>query len=77
MSHFTLNGLDLQVLAAVADSQAAAEVVKAEVMEVKDRAVKLVGVIAAETAIAEDKLADARPALEAAEAALLVCYRHV
>ncbi|KAH9641784.1 hypothetical protein HF086_003910 [Spodoptera exigua] len=59
-----------EVLAAVADSQAAAEVVKAEVMEVKDRAVKLVSVIAAETAIAEDKLADAKPALDAAEAAL-------
>ncbi|CAH1639834.1 unnamed protein product [Spodoptera littoralis] len=59
-----------QVLAAVADSQAAAEIVKAEVLEVKDRAVKLVNVIAAETAVAEEKLADAKPALDAAEAAL-------
>ena len=60
------------MLAAVADSQAAAEVVKTEVLEVKDRAVKLVNVIAAETAVAEEKLADAKPALDAAEAALLV-----
>ncbi|KAL0851104.1 hypothetical protein ABMA28_006975, partial [Loxostege sticticalis] len=59
-----------EVLAAVAESQAAAEVVKAEVLEVKDRAVKLVSVIAAETAIAEEKLAAAKPALDAAEAAL-------
>lgn len=41
-------------------------------LEVKDRAVKLVGVIAAETAIAEEKLAAAKPALDAAEAALQV-----
>ncbi|XP_060805314.1 dynein axonemal heavy chain 8 [Amyelois transitella] len=60
-----------EVLAAVAESAAAAEVVKAEVLEVKDRAVKLVAVIAAETAIAEEKLAAAKPALDAAEAALL------
>ncbi|CAB3221710.1 unnamed protein product [Arctia plantaginis] len=59
-----------EVLAAVADTQAAAEIVKAEVLEVKDVAVKLVTVIAAETAIAEEKLADAKPALDAAEAAL-------
>ncbi|KPJ08753.1 Dynein heavy chain 8, axonemal [Papilio machaon] len=60
-----------EVLAAVAESAAAAEVVKAEVLEVKDRAVKLVSVIAAETAVAEEKLAAAKPALDAAEAALL------
>ncbi|XP_049886262.1 dynein axonemal heavy chain 8 [Pectinophora gossypiella] len=60
-----------EVLAAVAESAAAAEVVKAGVLEVKERAVQLVSVIAAETAIAEEKLADAKPALEAAEAALL------
>ncbi|XP_047526251.1 dynein axonemal heavy chain 8 [Pieris napi] len=60
-----------EVLAAVAESQAAAEVVKAEVLVVKDRAVKLVSVIAAETAVAEEKLAAAKPALDAAEAALL------
>lgn len=46
--------------------------VKAEVLAVKDRAVKLVSVIAAETAVAEEKLAAAKPALDAAEAALLV-----
>lgn len=64
-------------MAAVAESQAAAEVVKAEVMDVKDRAVKLVSVIAAETAIAEEKLAAAKPALDAAEAALqVICYSH-
>lgn len=63
------------MLEAVAESQAAAEVVKAEVLEVKDRAVKLVNVIAAETAVAEDKLAAAKPALDAAEAALQV--RHI
>lgn len=66
------------MLAAVAESAAAAEVVKAEVLAVKDRAVKLVNVIAAETAVAEDKLAAAKPALDAAEAALQVkkflCY---
>lgn len=56
----------------MADSQAEAEVVKAGVLEVKNRAVNLVSVIAAETAVAEEKLADAKPALEAAEAALLV-----
>ncbi|GBP33369.1 Dynein heavy chain 8, axonemal [Eumeta japonica] len=59
-----------EVLDAVAESQAAAEVVKQGVMVVKDRAVKLVNVIAAETAVAEDKLAAAKPALDAAEAAL-------
>ncbi|XP_026320150.1 dynein heavy chain 8, axonemal [Hyposmocoma kahamanoa] len=58
------------VLAAVAESQAAAEIVKGEVLEVKERAVALVSVIAAETAVAEDKLAAAKPALDAAEAAL-------
>ncbi|KAJ2947929.1 hypothetical protein O0L34_g9722 [Tuta absoluta] len=58
------------VLQAVAESAAAAEVVKAEVLAVKDRAVKLVNVIAAETAVAEEKLAAAKPALDAAEAAL-------
>lgn len=60
------------MLAAVAESAAAAEVVKAGVLEVKDRAVKLVSVIAAETAVAEEKLAAAKPALDAAEAALQV-----
>lgn len=56
----------------MAESQAAAEVVKAEVLAVKEKAVQLVTVIAAETAVAEEKLAAAKPALDAAEAALLV-----
>ncbi|CAG4978478.1 unnamed protein product [Parnassius apollo] len=60
-----------EVLEAVAESAAAAEVVKGEVLAVKERAVELVNVIAAETAVAEDKLAAAKPALDAAEAALL------
>ncbi|KAH9641787.1 hypothetical protein HF086_003913 [Spodoptera exigua] len=63
-----------EVLATVGEAQAAAEAVKAEVLEVKDRAVKLVSVIAAETAVAEDKLAAAKPALDAAEAALLTIH---
>lgn len=45
---------------------------KDEITKVKDVAVKLVTVIAAETAIAEEKLAAAKPALDAAEAALQV-----
>lgn len=61
-------------MAAVAESQAAAEIVKAEVLQVKERAVALVSVIAAETAVAEDKLAAAKPALDAAEAALQVLF---
>lgn len=61
-------------MAAVADSQAAAEIVKGEVLEVKERAVALVSVIAAETAVAEEKLAAAKPALDAAEAALQVIF---
>ncbi|XP_041975311.1 dynein axonemal heavy chain 8 [Aricia agestis] len=60
-----------EVLQAVAESAAAAEVVKAGVVEVKERAVQIVNVIAAETAVAEDKLAAAKPALDAAEAALM------
>ena len=43
-------------------------------LAVKDRAVKLVSVIAAETAVAEEKLAAAKPALDAAEAALQVLF---
>lgn len=61
-------------MAAVAESQAAAEIVKGEVLEVKERAVALVSVIAAETAVAEEKLAAAKPALDAAEAALQVLF---
>ncbi|EDS37982.1 ciliary dynein heavy chain 5 [Culex quinquefasciatus] len=58
------------VLASVTQSQQDAEVVKAEVMVVKNKADILVEQIAAETAVAEEKLEAARPALEAAEAAL-------
>ncbi|XP_058453053.1 dynein axonemal heavy chain 8 [Malaya genurostris] len=58
------------VLASVTKSQNDAEIVKAEVLVVKNKADVLVEQIAAETAIAEEKLEAARPALEAAEAAL-------
>ncbi|RUS82383.1 hypothetical protein EGW08_009835, partial [Elysia chlorotica] len=48
----------------------AAEKVKASVQKVKDRAQNIVDEIAADRAIAETKLEAAKPALEAAEAAL-------
>ena len=51
----------------------AAEKVKASVQKVKDRAQHIVDEIAADRAIAEHKLEAAKPALEAAEAALQVC----
>lgn len=51
----------------------AAEIVKVEVKEVADRAIAIVTEIAVDKAIAEEKLEAARPALEEAEAALLVC----
>lgn len=50
----------------------AAETVKAEVKEVADRATAIVEEIAVDKGIAEEKLEAARPALEEAEAALLV-----
>lgn len=50
----------------------AAEISKAEVAVVKDRAELLLKSISKEKKIAEVKLAKAKPALDAAEAALLV-----
>lgn len=50
----------------------AAEISKAEVAVVKDRAELLLKGISKEKKIAEVKLAKAQPALDAAEAALLV-----
>ncbi|XP_049799902.1 dynein axonemal heavy chain 8-like [Schistocerca nitens] len=60
-----------EVLVVVTASAEAAEVVKAEVQVVKDRAQALVDVIAVDKAEADKKLVAAMPALEAAEAALL------
>lgn len=61
-----------KVLANVTESANAAEAIKVEVLAVKEMASQLVEVISDETAVAEGKLEEARPALEAAEAALLV-----
>ncbi|XP_069744238.1 dynein axonemal heavy chain 8-like [Narcine bancroftii] len=59
-----------KVLGEVRVSAEAAEVVKNAVLMVKDKAQKIVDEIAVEKHIAEDKLIAAKPALEAAEAAL-------
>lgn len=61
-----------QVLADVTEKAAAAEVVKASVQKVKDKAQHLVDEIEAEKAVAFGKLEAAAPALEQAEAALQV-----
>jgi dynein heavy chain, axonemal len=63
----------VQVLEEVTMSAQAAEVVKASVKQVKDKAQAIVDGIAKEKAVAEVKLEAARPALEEAEAALQVC----
>ncbi|XP_039290802.1 dynein heavy chain 8, axonemal [Nilaparvata lugens] len=60
-----------EVLVSVSEVAAAAEEVKKEVSEVAEKAKALFDVISADKAVAEDKLEAARPALEAAEAALL------
>ncbi|KAG8303337.1 Dynein heavy chain 5, axonemal [Homalodisca vitripennis] len=60
-----------EVLSGVTQVASVAEKVKAEVKEVADRATAIVEEIAVDKAIAEEKLEDARPALEEAEAALL------
>eukprot|EP00912_Choanoflagellata_sp_UC4_P002376 UC4_evm2s1496 len=59
-----------KVLKEVSISAAAAEKVKAEVQKVKDAAQSLVDSIDKDKSIAESKLAAAKPALDAAEAAL-------
>uniref|UniRef100_A0A5K3EIA0 AAA domain-containing protein n=1 Tax=Mesocestoides corti TaxID=53468 RepID=A0A5K3EIA0_MESCO len=58
------------VLADVMQQTQAAEQVKNKVLVVKDKCEKIVSSIAAEKAVAEEKLEAARPALEEAEAAL-------
>lgn len=61
-----------EVLETVAQSTAAAEIVKVQVAEKKAQAGELVKVISADKEVAEAKLEKARPALEEAEAALRV-----
>lgn len=60
------------VLQTVAESTAAAEIIKAQVAEKKGQAAELVKLISADKEVAEAKLEKARPALEEAEAALKV-----
>lgn len=64
-----------EVLENVAQSTAAAEIVKVQVAEKKAQAGELVKVISADKEVAEAKLEKARPALEEAEAALRVSFR--
>lgn len=63
---------NVQVLEAVTEVATIASQVKSEVKEVADRATAIVEEIAVDKGIAEEKLEAARPALEEAEAALLV-----
>lgn len=60
------------VLETVAESTAAAEIIKTQVAEKKSQATELVKAISADKEVAEAKLEKARPALEEAEAALKV-----
>jgi dynein heavy chain len=53
----------------------AAEIVKASVQKVKDKAQKLVDEINSEKMVAEAKLEAAKPALQEAESALQVNYK--
>jgi len=66
----------IQVLEEVTMVAQAAEKVKTVVQVQKDKAETLVASIAVEKAVAEEKLEEARPALEEAEAALQVFITH-
>lgn len=58
----------------VAESAAAAELIKSEVLKVKEKAQGIVDNIEVEKAAAQEKLQAAEPALLAAEEALNVSY---